>query len=438
MISTGFARTTITPQTGLLMGGYRLRRGVALGAHEDLYATCAVLSDGHTEVALISLDLLCLPHEVVKLLKAGISAQANIAPENTLIACTHTHSGPGILGLSGESEANEIYLAHLPDIVSQLVVTAQQRLRHTKLYILQTDVPDVAFNRRIKLKDGSGAINIDKINPLDVQSVGVIDPCATALFFESGATTLGVIINFTLHPTVLGEKNYLYSRDYPGYLVDALHDQIPGQPLGLFFNGAFGNINQIKVPGEWISTYQEAQRIGEEIAGHILENRSRRTELENPTLTTTTMCIEISRRPAISTEHFDLTHAIRRRHEKKADQTEKAHLSPEKEYLFLQEALHLLDATYDLVELQIFRLGELEIVVLPGEIFVELGLEIKRRSNSSYSIVFGNANGYIGYVPTESSFNEGGYEIRLSLTSRLVSEAGEIILTQIDQLRMQK
>ena len=232
MISAGFARGTITPKAGLLMGGYRLRRGDALGTHDELYATCAVISNGQTKIALISLDLLCLPHEIVSRMKDSIFAKARITPKNTLIACTHTHSGPGILGLAGEIEANEQYLNNLPDMVSAIVVTARGRMRTSKVSILQTDVPDVAFNRRIKLKDGSSATNIDKINPQKIQAAGITDPCVTVLFFEADSTTKGIIANFTLHPTILGETNYLYSRDYPGYLVDALHDQIPGQPVG--------------------------------------------------------------------------------------------------------------------------------------------------------------------------------------------------------------
>ena len=281
--------------------------GRRTGSHDDLHATCVVFKDDQTEVALISLDLLCLPHEVVDLMKGAIFAKVNIAPENTLIACTHTHSGPGILGLSGQSEANDKYLASLPDIVSGLVAAAHKRLCSAKISVLQIDVPGVAFNRRLILKDGSSAINIDRINPQDVQAVGITDPCATVLFFESDSTTMGVITNFTLHPTVLGENNYLYSRDYPGYLVDHLCNHLPGQPVGLFFNGAFGNINQIIVPGEWISTFQEAQRIGETIANKILEDQYRRTELDSSRLAVTTKCFYFPRRAAESTMYSDPT-----------------------------------------------------------------------------------------------------------------------------------
>lgn len=437
MINAGFARGKITPREGLLMGGYRLRRGVALGTHDDLYATCVVISDGQTKVALISLDLLCLPHEAVWHLKEDISDKANIAPEQTIIACTHTHSGPGTLGLAGKNDANDDYINSLPDLVSPLVIDAHQRMRRTKVSILQTHIPDVAFNRRIKLKDGSLAINIDKINPQDVQSAGVTDPWATIIFFEVGAETIGSLVNFTLHPTILDETNFLYSRDYPGYLVDALNKQIPGKPLGLFFNGAFGNINQIKIPGEWISTYQEAQRIGRKIAGYLLKNRSRRIGLEIPTLAVKTESIYIPCRPPVSTSQTDLASEAIVGHDQNEIQQSGTHLSAEKEELFLLEVQSLAEHTQEQVELQILRFGEVEIFVLPGEIFVEMGIEVKKRSSNPYPLIFGNANGYIGYVPTVSAFKEGGYETRLSLTSRLIPEAGEIISSHIDEMRME-
>jgi hypothetical protein len=416
------------------MGGYRLRRGGATGVHDELYASCAVINDGQTEIALLSLDLLCLPHTVVDHIKAGIFAQTKIPSELTLIACTHTHSGPGTLGLSGGSAANDEYLASLSDVISSLVAAAQGRLSQVNISIVQVDIPDIAFNRRLKLKDGSSAINIDRIDPQEIAEAGETDPCGTAIFFEADTHTAGIIVNFTLHPTVLGEHNYLYSRDYPGYLVDYLQEDLPDQPVSLFFNGAFGNINQIKLPGEWIATFQEAQSIGEAIARQILMGYSSRTTVQNTEITASSKTIQIPLRLPESYKYPDRPDAT----ESYRTRPSETHHSPEKENIFKTEAQHLHSMAPELAELQVFQLGEIELIALPGEIFVELGLEIKKRSASPYSVIVGNANGYIGYVPTESSFHEGGYETRLSLTSRLDPKAGEILLTNIDQVRNQK
>jgi hypothetical protein len=61
-------------------------------------------------------------------------------------------------------------------------------------------------------------------------------------------------------------------------------------------------------------------------------------------------------------------------------------------------------------ELQVIRIGDLALVALPGEIFVEIGLAIKNRSPFPVTAVVGLANDHIGYVPTRRAFGEGGYE----------------------------
>ncbi len=64
---------------------------------------------------------------------------------------------------------------------------------------------------------------------------------------------------------------------------------------------------------------------------------------------------------------------------------------------YAQEALGLPDG-YLPIELQGFRLGDAAFVAIPGEVFVEIGLTLKRQS-PHMTFVFGIANGYIGYGP---------------------------------------
>jgi len=54
--------------------------------------------------------------------------------------------------------------------------------------------------------------------------------------------------------------------------------------------------------------------------------------------------------------------------------------------------------------------GDLALVGLPGEIFVELGLAIKERSPFRLPILCELCNDSIGYVPTAKAYTEGGYE----------------------------
>jgi hypothetical protein len=56
-------------------------------------------------------------------------------------------------------------------------------------------------------------------------------------------------------------------------------------------------------------------------------------------------------------------------------------------------------------------LGNLAIVFLPGEIFVETALEIEGESPFEDTVIVGFAENSIGYVPPKRCFLEGGYEI---------------------------
>jgi hypothetical protein len=60
--------------------------------------------------------------------------------------------------------------------------------------------------------------------------------------------------------------------------------------------------------------------------------------------------------------------------------------------------------------LNIILVGDVAFVGIPGELFAELGMEIKRRSPFRYTYVVGIANDYIGYLPDNEAYNYGGYQ----------------------------
>ncbi len=78
------------------------------------------------------------------------------------------------------------------------------------------------------------------------------------------------------------------------------------------------------------------------------------------------------------------------------------------------------------LEVQAFRLGkDVAIVTLPGEVFVEHGLAIKKASPFKTTIVVELANACPAYIPTKKAFGEGSYEI---VNSRLAPGGGEALV----------
>ena len=71
------------------------------------------------------------------------------------------------------------------------------------------------------------------------------------------------------------------------------------------------------------------------------------------------------------------------------------------------------------------------IVTLPGEIFVELGLAIKRRSPFPNTFVVELANDNCAYVPTREAFAQGAYEVE---NSRIAPGGGEALVEEAVKL----
>ena len=70
---------------------------------------------------------------------------------------------------------------------------------------------------------------------------------------------------------------------------------------------------------------------------------------------------------------------------------------------------------------------------MPGEIFVELGQQIKQASPFAHTIVVELAHGPVTYFPNEVAFPQGNYEV---VTSRGARGSGErLVESAIAQLR---
>ena len=85
------------------------------------------------------------------------------------------------------------------------------------------------------------------------------------------------------------------------------------------------------------------------------------------------------------------------------------------------------------VPLQALRIGDLAVCAIPFEAFVEIGLEIKRRSPFPRTMVTGIANDKQGYLPTPEQHKLGGYETWLG-TNRVQSDSSVAITDHLLQM----
>ena len=75
--------------------------------------------------------------------------------------------------------------------------------------------------------------------------------------------------------------------------------------------------------------------------------------------------------------------------------------------------------------LHALTIGEFAIAAVPGEYFCALGLQIKDQSPFALTAVAELSNDYIGYIPTDKAYDEGGYELFTLQSSKVARGTGE-------------
>ncbi|MDC0934946.1 hypothetical protein OAS39_01575 [Pirellulales bacterium] len=95
----GVAAVDVTPtQFPVLVNGYFNPR-IADRAHDRPMSRAIVLDDGSTRLAIVVVDSLMLPRDLLDRAKEMASQKTKIPPERMLISATHTHSAPAAAGV---------------------------------------------------------------------------------------------------------------------------------------------------------------------------------------------------------------------------------------------------------------------------------------------------------------------------------------------------
>ena len=97
---------------------------------------------------------------------------------------------------------------------------------------------------------------------------------------------------------------------------------------------------------------------------------------------------------------------------------------PDEHYARMWMQMHGVQNEDDFGEVCAVRVGDLGIVTLPGEMFCEFGLQIKKQSPAKHTLVIELANDAMGYFPQSDAFAQGGYQPTPGITL-YESNAGE-------------
>jgi hypothetical protein len=424
-LKAGAAQVRITPPAGVPLAGYYNNR-YATGVHDDLHAKALILDDGRTRAALVACDLIGLPRPLVEKARSLIEAGTGIPASHIMISATHAHTGPVIhsgasrYNLSGEPlELARRYAEGLPALIAEAAGRANRALKPVRLSSGRGAENTVAFNRRFHMADGSVGWNPGKLNPKIVRPAGPVDPEVGIVLAESeNGEALAAYINYALHLDTVGGLEI--SADYPFTLARLLSQAKGPSLITLFTLGCAGNVNHIDVrTKDPQKGHGEAERIGTALAGAVIRALPELKHVEGR-LGARAATVLLPR-PRVLPEEVEKARAV-------AATFGKPDAAP---FLELVNAFKVIEVAESggkplEAEVQVFGLGkDLAWVALPGEIFVELGLEIKRRSPFRQTIVVELANGSPGYIPDRKAYAEGAYEV---VSARVAEGSGEFLV----------
>ena len=221
---------------------------------------------------------------------------------------------------------------------------------------------------------------------------GPVDPEVSILRVEQpGGELIGALVNYACHP-VSGAKDadtfYSISADYPGVTERAI-EKIEGG-TAIFALGTAGDMNPRR-----IGRKQPRAEIGKALAGEVLRR-----------LQTVATTDDIKLRALRKNVAFPLKQKESADGDKKPDKTPKTLTT----------------------EIQLFAIGDTYILGLPGEVLVEIGLEIKKQADIEDLFIISIANDTIGYVCTKQAYKQGGYEP--TGATKLAEGAGELITAE--------
>jgi hypothetical protein len=220
-LRVGLAAADVTPELGAkpvwLAGFGKGRRATAV--HDPIMARALVLEAGGMKIALVSVDVVGLFHEVVERVRGQLPGFAYV-----LVSSTHNHEGPDTLGLWG---ANFFQSGIDPDYLKRVEAGIVQAVR-------QADASAQAAQARL------GTARAPELLHDGREPYVKHDELVALRFVGKDGKNVGVLVQWNCHPETLDSKNTEMSADFVAATVEHLQKQ-HGCPV-VYLTGTVGGL----------------------------------------------------------------------------------------------------------------------------------------------------------------------------------------------------
>lgn len=406
----------------------------ATGVNDPLSARGIILKpDNQPPVALLALDWVGVGNEGHDAWRNAIAVACGIESERVAVHCLHQHDAPGCdfladriaaeAGLAGQEFPVEFArvaidrtAAAARDALSKLTAVT-----HIGRGIAQ--VEQVASNRRVLGPDGK----VKKMRltactdaQLRAEPEGTIDPSVRLISFWHDDRPLAVLSYYATHPQSFYRTGKV-SADFIGMARDK-REQVEGADLHIHFNGAGGNVGAGKYNDGAPSNRQVlADRLADGMR-EAWEQTKRSPTNEFPfAWKTCEVALPVApwynRDDSVATMH-------------------NAKIAP----------MHRIQAAREIawadrcvagnrITVARLRLGDIDILHLPGELFVEYQLAAQLLKPESFICMAAYGDYGVGYIGTSIAYAQGGYETGVdSRASRTSPAAESILMSAIEEL----
>jgi hypothetical protein len=324
----------------------------------DLTVRALALEEGTTRVAIVSSDFLGFPSVLGNRVRAAVQG---VPPENILIGATHTHSAPDCYGFpdgKGGTASDPKYLATVCRKMIEALNEAVAGLRPAQIRIATGAAKGkIAFN---------------------YYAEQLYDPrCSVIQFVDDSGKPFATLVNYAIHPEVLGSHAGVCSPDLIGPLYDEISAK--GGGTGIFMNSAQGGMvtadNRLPGGGE-ARNFDECKRIGTLLADEALRI------ILNAPLQPSPKLFCAARSVSLPVDSPGMRALMKQIPSAGATNTEAV-----------------------TVQVNVVDLGNAQILTIPGEALPNIGYYLKRKMHGEHNLLFGLTNDAYGYILTKEDFD---------------------------------
>jgi hypothetical protein len=430
--------------------------------NDPLFARALVVANGETTVVLITIDAVAIGgigrigNDFLATVREQLQRELGIPPAGVIVNASHCHG---------------VVRTDTAQLTVQAVKDAWKAMAPVKAGAGAGHEERISENRRLKLKNGS-EVDMRRAYSMprdeDVAAVGPIDPQIGLLRLDrADGRPLAVLYNFACHP-IMNPPSKGNSADFPGYASRVIEAALGGEAMAFFVQGCAGDINPMRY--KEVSAPPDAEPLGNllglsivqalrkietkagavlkisnevmavpratDYAARIAAIQAEETKLVaslKPTNINFKTFLRLLLQQKLSPEfpsHYAQSYlhdqALGRDALAKLDAENRASVESYLQNVQTMEQLTRLNTNLALLkmhqaqtqaagkptldaEVAGLRIGDFKLVTFPGELTVQIGLNIKQAAHDPHAFVAGYTNGYIYYTPTSAQRLNTGY-----------------------------